>query len=293
MVAEAVASALAQREVSLELIVVDDGSTDDTLARLTHELETVPTAIHMLRTDNRGPAAARNNGVALARAPLVAFLDSDDLWAPNKLKCQVEKMRQDPECVISQTKELWMRNGIRVNPGRRHRKRRGDFFLDGLHTCLVSPSAAIMSTSVFRRLGGFDEDMRAAEDYDLWLRVLLDHQVELVPEVLVTRRAGHPGQLSATVPAIDRFRILGLLKLLLRDDLGPERRNAVCAALAEKCGIYANGAARRGRRGETRFVSELASMAGSAWRESPDGFLPRAIADMRSALRRNDYSAES
>ena len=61
----------------------------------------------------------------------------------------------------------------------------------------------MMRTSIFRELGGFDEQMRAAEDYDLWLRLLLEHHVELLRQPLVIRRAGHPGQLSATVPAID------------------------------------------------------------------------------------------
>ncbi len=291
MAGEAIDSVMAQREVSFELIVVDDGSTDETSTRLA-ELRRgfrvgVRHPLRILRTENHGAAAARNRGVAAVCAPLVAFLDSDDLWAPDKLKCQLRQMRQNPGCVISQTDEIWMRNGILVNPGRRHRKRRGDFFIDSLRTCLISPSAVIMRTSVFRELGGFDEDMGAAEDYDLWLRVLLEFQVELMPEPLVIRRAGHPGQLSATVPAIDRFRILALLKLLLRDDLNPQRREAVCDAVIEKCGIYGNGAARRGHATEARFVAGLTQMAGRAWRELPDRSLERAIEDMRSNLRRS------
>ena len=289
MLAEAVASVMTQRGVDLELIIVDDGSTDETAARLP-DLAGALGAAHrparILRTENQGPAAARNRGVAEASAPLVAFLDSDDLWMPDKLKCQIAQMRKNSGCVISQTEEIWMRRGVRVNPSRRHRKRRGDLFFDSLRTCLISPSAVIMRTSLFRELGGFDQDMRAAEDYDLWLRVLLEHQVELLPEPLVIRRAGHRGQLSATVPALDRFRILALLKLLLRNELNGQRREAVCNVLIEKCGIYASGAARRGNTTEAGSIAPLAEMADQAWRRLPDSSLECAIEAMRTNLAR-------
>ena len=83
-------------------------------------------------------------------APLIAFLDSDDLWAPSKLERQLAFMRENPGCAISQTSEIWIRNGRRVNPGMRHRKRAGDFFVESLSTCLVSPSAVLMEKQLFR-----------------------------------------------------------------------------------------------------------------------------------------------
>src|SRR5690349_20071317 len=258
MVAEAIASVMAQREVDFELIIVDDGSNDETSARLPRLIGALDAAhrlVSILRTENYGPAAARNRGAAAAGAPFIAFLDSDDLWEPCKLERQLEYMRQRPECLVSQTEEIWMRGGVRVNPGRRHHKRAGDFFFDSLRTCLISPSAVMMQTSLFRELGGFDEDLQAAEDYDLWLRLLLEHRVELLSEPLVIRRAGHPGQLSATVPAIDRFRILALLKLLLRCHLDGRQRAAVCNVLIEKCGIYGKGSARRGNTAEADFIA--------------------------------------
>ena len=201
------------------MIVIDDGSTDGTAEHLTRLDKT----IRIERIEHRGPAAARNRGVELARAPLIAFLDSDDLWAPTKLERQLAFMRANPGCAISQTNEIWIRNGRRVNPGVRHRKRAGDIFIDSLRTCLISMSATMMRTDLFRSLGGFDEIMAAAEDYDLWLRILIDHEAGLLDEPLVTRRGGHPDQTSATTPAIDRFRILALTKLLADDRLSPER----------------------------------------------------------------------
>src|ERR1039457_4126011 len=100
-------------------------------------------------------------------------------------------------------------------------------------------------SDLFRSAGGFDEHLTAAEDYDLWLRILIDHEAGLLDEPLVTRRGGHPDQLSATTPALDRFRILALAKLLADDRLSPARRTSVVEVLAEKSCIYARGLRRR------------------------------------------------
>jgi glycosyltransferase involved in cell wall biosynthesis len=257
MVLEAIDSVLAQTTFAFELIVIDDGSTEGTFEHLMR----LGKSIRIERIERSGPAAARNRGVALAQAPLVAFLDSDDLWAPTKLERQIAFMRANPRCAISQTDEIWIRNGRRVNPGVRHRKRAGDIFIDSLRTCLISMSATIMRTDLFRSLGGFDEIMMAAEDYDLWLRILIDHDAGLLDEPLVTRRGGHIDQTSATTPAIDRFRILALAKLLADGRLSPERRNAVVEVLAEKCRIYAGGLARRGRIDQARLYERVAEQA--------------------------------
>jgi glycosyltransferase involved in cell wall biosynthesis len=278
MLREAVASVLAQRDADFELIVVDDGSTDGTsglLSRLTH--------VTVARTERRGPAAARNRGVACARAPLIAFLDSDDLWAPDKLARQLAFMREFPDCAISQTAEMWIRDGCRVNPGLRHLKRAGDIFLDSLQTCLISPSAVILKTDLFRTLGGFDEDLAAAEDYDLWLRILVDHEVGLLDEPLVTRRAGHQDQLSSSTPALDRFRVIALMKLLANDRLSDLRREAAADVLVEKCRILAKGAQRRGRTPESNLYEVVATTA-SQWRIGVDDALFKLVSTMREMI---------
>ncbi|HYB90262.1 MAG TPA: glycosyltransferase family 2 protein [Candidatus Binataceae bacterium] len=284
MVREAVESVLAQRGASFELIVIDDGSGDGTyedLSCLASERSGVAgAAIRIERTKNRGPAAARNLGAALARAPLLAFLDSDDLWHPDKLARQIEFMRANPAVAISQCQEIWIRNGRRVNPGRRHLKRAGDIFIESLRTCLVSPSAAIVRTDLFRAAGGFDATMAAAEDYDLWLRLLVDREIGLQDEFLVTRRAGHSDQLSAATPALDRFRILALAKLLASPVLCFDRRDAAAGVLAEKCRIYAKGLKRRGRRDEAGFFDRVAARALSAWRAHAEESLLSAIASI-------------
>ena len=98
--------------------VVDDGSTDGTVAELertaaevTAESARSRPRCSVVRTENRGVAAARNTGVAKASAPLIAFLDSDDLWGPHKLDRQVEYMKAHRECAIAQTEEIWVSMG--------------------------------------------------------------------------------------------------------------------------------------------------------------------------------------
>jgi glycosyltransferase involved in cell wall biosynthesis len=290
MLPEAIASVRAQRDACAELIVVDDGSTDGTreaLARIAAESHGSAGSVSIRvveHHENRGVAAARNTGVTLASAPLLAFLDSDDLWAPTKLTRQIDFMTAYPDCAIAQTAELWSRKGVRVNPGIRHSKRAGDIFIDSLRTCLLSPSAVMMRTQLFRTLGGFDEGLEAAEDYDLWLRVLVKHEAGLIDEPLVTRRAGHVGQLSATVPAIDRFRVVSLLKLLAQNaDLAPERRAAVCEVIVEKCRILAKGLARRGRNDLASRVAAVCDQAHN-WMRNADAQVERELARLRPML---------
>jgi glycosyltransferase involved in cell wall biosynthesis len=282
MLLEAIASVLAQSAPAFELIVIDDGSTDGTSEN--ERLRRMSETIRIERIDHRGPAAARNRGVALARAPLIAFLDSDDLWSPTKLEHQLAFMRDNPGCAISQTSEIWIRNGRRVNPGHRHRKRAGDIFIDSLRTCLIGMSSVMIRAELFRSSGGFDEHMTAAEDYDLWLRILIDHEAGLLDEPLVTRRGGHPDQTSATTPALDRFRILALAKLLADNRLSPARRTSVVEVLAEKCRIYARGLRRRARIDEARLYEWIADQArGWDTRAAPE--IGCAVESMRSMLR--------
>ena len=158
----------------------------------------------------------------------------------------------------------------------RHRKRAGNFFVESLRTCLVSPSAVLMRKELFDSIGGFDEDLSAAEDYDLWLRIQVDHEIGLLDEPLTTRRGGHPDQLSATTPAIDRFRILALAKLLSGDSLSPGRRLATTQVLIEKCRIYAAGLMRRGKIDAARRYERIADQAGQ-WQT-------RAVPEIRCAI---------
>jgi glycosyltransferase involved in cell wall biosynthesis len=242
MVTEAVESVLAQEMTDFELIVVDDGSTDETAERIS----AFGSRLRYYWQENAGVSAARNRGLESSTAPLVAFLDSDDLWLPYKLHLQHTYMMEHPEVHICQTEEIWWRNGRQVNPKRHHRKPSGDIFRGSLDLCLVSPSAVIMRRELFEMVGYFDTDLPAAEDYDLWLRVAVDYAVPLLTDALVIKRGGHSDQLSA-MSGIDRYRIRALEKLLQSDRVSTEQYRWTWQALRRKCEIYGQGCLKRGK----------------------------------------------
>lgn len=252
MVGEAIDTVLTQNYRQMELIVVDDGSTDHT----SQVLKTYQSAIRVLRQHNRGVSAARNRGIAAARGGLIAFLDSDDLWLPGKLAQQVAFFETNPAATICQTQELWMRNGIRINPKRRHRKPSGMIFEPSLALCLVSPSAVMLRRGLLEQTGGFDENLPACEDYDLWLRISWRHPVYLLDQPLVVKRGGHPDQLSRS-PCLDRFRIQSLVKLLEGKFLSAGQRMAAHRTLSAKCTIFAAGCRKRGRLSEAHYYENL------------------------------------
>ncbi len=245
--AKAIDSVLSQDFDTFETIVVDDGSTDGTRALLAG----YGAALRVIQQANRGVSAARNAGIRAAAAPLVALLDSDDYWLPGKLAVQTAFFDQNPDAVICQTEELWIRNGVRVNPGKRHRKRGGMIFGPSLGLCLVSPSAVMLRRSLFDSVGLFDEQLPACEDYDLWLRISCRHPVHLIDRPLIVKRGGHPDQLSHA-PGLDRHRIRAICRLLAQNVLTVAQRRAAWEALAAKCAIYAAGCRKRGRQGEAK-----------------------------------------
>lgn len=242
MVAQAVESILTQDFKDYELIVVDDGSTDNTA----DVLQRYEGSIRLIRQSNRGVSAARNAGIAASRGPLIAFLDSDDLWRPRKLSLQTAFFHAHPNAVVCQTEERWMRNGRQLNPRKYHQKAAGYFFERSLERCLVSPSAAMLRRTVLEEIGGFDENLPACEDYDLWLRIGIRYPIHLINAVLVDKRGGHADQLSAA-PGLDRYRIRALLKLIRSGKLNSTQHHAAKMVLLRKCRIYADGCAKRGR----------------------------------------------
>jgi glycosyltransferase involved in cell wall biosynthesis len=257
MVRQAVDAVLAQTFTGFELIVVDDGSTDDTAA----VLAPYAGAVTLISGENRGVSAARNAGVARARGEYVAFLDSDDLWLPEKLSRQTAFFTARPEALTCQTEEVWMKNGRRINPARKHQKPSGMIFFPSLELCLVSPSAVMMKKSFFDEMGGFDEALPACEDYDLWLRISCRYPIHLISDPLVIKRGGHADQLSAA-RGLDKFRIRALEKLLASPYLTPAMREAAVSVLIRKCRIYAQGCARRNRMEEAGEYQRIAEAAG-------------------------------
>jgi len=250
---EAVESVLAQDFGDYELIVVDDGSTDNSQ----EILQSYQQDLIVLRQSNRGVSAARNRGIAEASGQLVAFLDSDDLWLPNKLSHQVGFFNTNPDAVIHQTQEIWIRNGVRVNPKERHHKFSGMIFERSLALCLVSPSAVMIKKSVFDTVGLFDQRLPACEDYDLWLRISCRYPVYLEDSPLIIKRGGHADQLSRT-SGLDKYRIQALKKIIDSGELSKSQLRSAVETLKEKCAIYAGGCRKRGKEREAHYYEILA-----------------------------------
>jgi glycosyltransferase involved in cell wall biosynthesis len=252
IVKEAIESVLAQDYRDFELIVVDDGSTDNT----DDILNSYRGDIMVFRQENQGVSAARNRGLAEASGRFIAFLDSDDLWLPQKLFRQVEFFNKNPDAQICQTEETWIRKGVRVNPKKRHKKPWGMIFEPSLALCLVSPSAVMIRRSLLEKVGGFDETLPACEDYDLWLRTSCRYPVYLIETPLIIKRGGHNDQLSAS-SGLDKFRIKSLNKLIESNLLSKSQYEATVKTLKQKCIIYAAGCRKRGREDEALYYMSL------------------------------------
>ena len=254
IIEEAIDSVLAQDYTEFELIVVDDGSTDHT----SDVLDSYRNVIKVLSQKNKGVSAARNRGIAEASGKFIAFLDSDDLWLPQKLTVQIEFFNQTPDALICQTEEIWIRNGLRVNPKKRHKKPSGMIFKPSLKLCLISPSAVMIRRSLFDRVGEFDETLPACEDYDLWLRISCRFPIHLIDTPLIIKRGGHEDQLSKGT-GLDKFRIKAIKKIIKSGLLSEDQRRAAVKTLKKKCDIYAAGCRKRGRTDEANYYTSLSN----------------------------------
>lgn len=238
----AVRSVLDQTFTDFEIIIIDDGSTDETFNRFNKK----KAPVRYYYQPRLGVSAARNRGINLARGTYIAFLDSDDRWHPEKLERQVQFMKEHPAVLICQTDEVWTRDGVRVTPRQKHRKPQGFIFRESLKLCLVSPSAVMMRHEYFDLVGRFDEALPVCEDYDLWLRTTYRYEVPLIEEPLTVKYGGHDDQLSRRYWGMDRFRVYALQKLFCHP-LTVEQRAAVRNEIRGKCSILLNGALKRRR----------------------------------------------
>jgi glycosyltransferase involved in cell wall biosynthesis len=236
-------SVRAQTHPADEIIVVDDGSDDDTARLMAEEYPDC----RYLRQPNRGVSSARNLGIEKAHGEWIALLDSDDAWLPGKLAMQTKALAANPERRLCHTEEIWIRNGTRVNPMSKHAKQGGRIFQHCLPLCVISPSSVLLHRELFALYGDFDTRLPACEDYDLWLRLCAHETVLFIEQPLTVKYGGHSDQLSRQHWGMDRFRVEALEKILRSATLGEADRRAATAMLIEKAGILAQGAKKRGR----------------------------------------------
>ena len=201
LIIESLESVFAQTYTDYEVIIVDDGSTDETENTLAEYVEKTPAAqgrIHFFKQKNAGPAIARNRGIFYAKGEYIAFLDSDDQWYPTKLEKQVKILDEDQEigvvytdCYCGESRNDPNQTGFlaNVNPPS------GDIFDRMVKNNLFWTPSLLFRKEVFLTSGVFDPTLRVTEDYDLWLRICRYNKCCFIPKILTFVRE-HPERIT-------------------------------------------------------------------------------------------------
>lgn len=199
LVVEAVESVLAQTYRDFELVVIDNGSTDDTSERLQPYLD----RIRYVRQDNRGRAGSRNRALAEARGEYIAFLDSDDLWLPDRLERQVPVLEGSPEVALvhGHVEVIDAAGQLLEQETADHRKlwssaNRAPATYEGYaEECRCFTSTVLVRRRVLEELGGYDEEV-GLEDLDLYLRIARRHEIAFLEGLPFARYRFHGAQTS-------------------------------------------------------------------------------------------------
>ncbi len=261
----AVDSVYSQSYKNLEVIVVDDGSDDDTQTLIDSMQERTSFYFNLryIRIAHAGVSRARNTGIQAAAGEWIAFLDSDDYWLEGKLKKQLDYLSEKGEYRVCHTDEVWIKNGRRINQGKKHRKYEGWFFNPSLKLCLISPSSVLIHKDVFAEVGIFDEGFAYVEDFELWLRITARFPVGFVSEKLVVKTGGRSDQLSKRIGGIEKYRMQALKKLILNGFFDREQMEKAKAVYFSKAEIYIKGCERRNRGEEiARIRHDMQNVAG-------------------------------
>ena len=244
-------SAINQTKKPLEIIVVDDGSTDGTETMIKSDYDFVK----FIKQKNKGVSAARNIGIKVSIGEWICFLDSDDEWKKDKLEKQINAMKSNPGYKFFHSNEIWIKNGLRINQKKKHKKYGGDIFDKCLDMCRISPSSVMIDKTVFDEVGNFNEDLVVCEDYELWLRICDKYRVFFIDEPLIIKYGGHQGQLSYSIESIENHRIKALEYLILENLNRKNKRHAI-QMLLSKLNIYLKGLVKRRKNDEIAVYEE-------------------------------------
>ena len=241
----AIKSVIKQTITPKEIIIVDNGSTDQTYQMVSSLFP----EINYFIEKKRGVSAARNKGILESKSKWIAFLDSDDAWKPTKLEKQMEYsvFNQDKYRIIH-TDENWYRNKKFLNQLKKHKKSGGNIFKNSLQLCCISPSSVVLKKQIFDDYGLFDENLEVCEDYDMWIRITSKEEVGFLDSPLVLKYGGHSDQLSKKFWGMDRFRIKSLEKNLKNEHFSKSQKINVLDTLIEKLTIVSDGALKRGNK---------------------------------------------
>ncbi len=208
-------SVLAQTYTDYEIIIVDDGSTDDTQ----QVLNSYQGKIRYFYQGNRGIPATRNKGIREAHGNYIAFLDSDDYWLPHKLERQIECFRENPDYgMVASRCSSYTPDGTfreKNRPGKS-----GWILIDLFKANFIRTSSAIIKKACFDKVGLFDESLLQVQEYDLWMRIAQHYPIGFINEPL-TVYLDNPQGISTDGLIGRYFRLLALQKEYLQPSIPP------------------------------------------------------------------------
>ena len=251
LISRAIDSVLKQTFKPFEIIVVDDGSSDNTSTFIKNNYKSVK----LIKQKNLGVSKARNVGIKNSSGDWIALLDSDDEWKKNKLEVQIKSLSEYDYYSVCHTNEIWIRNGTRVNQKKRHQKYGGNIFDKCLDICRISPSSIIFQKNIINEVGWFDENLSICEDYDLWLRITANFKILFIDKPLIIKYGGHSDQLSKSVAGIEAYRIKSLENLLSNTRLIKVYKRLAIEMLITKLRIYKKGLLKRQKSNELLKVN--------------------------------------
>ena len=236
-----VRSALQQTLVDLEVIVVDDGSTDESPAVVAAIDDP---RVRLVHRTNAGPAAARNTGIAAARSEYIAFLDADDLALPDRMATQLAALEANGALAVVASGYVWIDDRGRELPS--FHSWQGDFDLNDLgqwlFDCPLVPSAVAMRRSAWATVDGFDESFCGPEDWHFWLRLVLARQ----PMAWLKRVVAHYRRLPTSLSSDGRRMVRECTRVLRDIRARPEFPAALDAACTQAIALrYLDGAKRQ------------------------------------------------
>lgn len=258
LVREAIESVLAQTATDWELVVVDDGSQDQT-PQVLRDYARRDARIHVARQSHQGLTAARNHGLRLARGEFMAFLDDDDLWLPEKLSVQVPYMQRQPELGLSYS-QFYLR-GASAGARPIYPKRPGTTFRELFHGNFIQVPTVMIRRSCLDAVGEFSPAYRGAQDFDLWLRIARRYPIGFIEQPLACYRKHGANMTSRLVPMY-----LEHIEVLKRTEAEPAL--GVTAALKRRQIAACHYKAARALLEEGRFGQAAAQFA-RAVRHSP------------------------
>lgn len=227
---EALSSALSQNYQNFEIIVIDDGSTDDTEEIIKKYF--IKDNIHYIQTKHSGLASmARNTGLKASKGHYIAFLDADDTWTPDKLKLQIELFDEATALVYSDGEIIGQskKNGQKYSDLVKFYK--GHVFHKLILKNFIATSSVVVKKSALDELGMFSENpkLRVGEDYDLWLRIAQKYKIKYSPKILFSYRI-HPD--SVTKNKTKAYKNISYLyKKWLKKNLSPKEKILFTIAL--------------------------------------------------------------